>query len=183
MDCCSAGCLCPPRLECTLLRSGKESSCRSSTGEKVQTAGQQLIALRTADDDGLIPRDFEVARQSYQPDALIAAAGNLTSNGCRIAVDDDGGYGENKATGQRIAVRKRTNSYDLMVDVVDHDQGFEGSRLGASSRGCVSDDHAEALVLCRSEPCSSLWLRTLLQRRPTRPKSRCRRSSLRRPEP
>ncbi len=64
----------------------------------MRTSGRQLI------DEALVADDFEVSRQDYQPDVLIMAAGNLTANGCRVVLDDEGSYIEDKASGQRLIV-------------------------------------------------------------------------------
>ena len=140
LDCCSAGCLCPPRLENSLLRTGKQSSYLSATGGKVQTSGQQVMTFRTVEDNMLIAHDFEVAKVSYRPDVMIMSAGNITSNGCRIILDDDGSYIESKANGTRIAVNKRNNIYELMVDVVETEDS-------TSNLTRISEDHSEAMLL------------------------------------
>jgi hypothetical protein len=67
-----------------------------------QTAWQQLMTMRTIDDSALTAHASEVAKQSYQPDVLIMAAGNLTTSGCCVALDDDDV--ENK--GERVAIRR-----------------------------------------------------------------------------
>ncbi len=85
----------------------------------MKTSGRQLITMRTVLDEALVAHDFEVLRQDYQPDVLIMAAGNLTAHGCRIVLDDEGSYTENKASGQRLIVEKKTNIYEFMVDIVD----------------------------------------------------------------
>ena len=54
----------------------------------MKTSGRQLMVMRIVLDDALIAHDFDVSKADYQPDVVIMAAGNLTSNGCRIVLDD-----------------------------------------------------------------------------------------------
>ena len=100
------------------------------------TAGQQLMTVRTEGDSVLIAHEFEVSDNSCQPDVLIMAAGNLTTNGCRVVLDDDGSYVENKKTGQRFTVTKQNNIYEFMVEVLGDDNGANKTQV-----------HEKAMVL------------------------------------
>ena len=79
-----------------------------------------MTTMRTVLDNALVAHDFEVSRQDYQPNVLIMSAGNLTSNGCRIVLDDEGSYIENKESGQKLAVEKRNNIYEFLAVIVEN---------------------------------------------------------------
>ena len=119
LDCCSAGSLCPPRLESKAIRPSKANTYKSATGGVLHTSGRQTTTMRTVLENALVAHDFEVSRQDYQPNVLIMAAGNLTTNGCRIVLDDEGSYIENKISGQRLVVEKRNNIYEFAVEIVE----------------------------------------------------------------
>jgi hypothetical protein len=120
LDCCSAGSLCPPRLESKAIRPSKASTYKSATGGVLHTRGRQMTTMRTVLDNALVAHDFEVARQDYQPNVLIMSAGNLTSTGYRIVLDDEGSYIENKESGQRLVVEKRNNIYEFLTEIVEN---------------------------------------------------------------
>ena len=86
----------------------------------MHTRGRQMTTMRTVLDNALVAHDFEVARQDYQPNVLIMSAGNLTSTGYRIVLDDEGSYIENKESGQRLVVEKRDNIYEFLTDIVEN---------------------------------------------------------------
>ena len=109
----------------------------------MHTRGRQMTTMRTVLDNALAAHDFEVSRQDYQPNVLIMAAGYLTSNGCKIVLDDEGSYIENKESGQRLAVEKRNNIYEFSAEIVEKtDKGFS----------IPSEDEAIVLGLGADEP-------------------------------
>ncbi len=87
-------------MESRLLPHSRTSACKSATGGVAQAAGAQLMTMITTEDSVFVALDFEVAKQSYQPDVLVMAAGNLTSNVCSAALGDDGSYVGTNASGQ-----------------------------------------------------------------------------------
>ena len=80
---------------------------------------RQMTTMRTVLENALVAHDFEVMGHGYEPNVLIMSAGNLTSKGCKIILDDEGSYIENKESGQRLAVEKRNNIYEFSVEIIE----------------------------------------------------------------
>ena len=81
----------------------------------MHTRGRQMTTMRTVLDNALVAHDFEVSRQDYQPNVLIMSAGNLTSNGCKIVLDDEGSYIEDKTSGEISWMHEVNGMYMLKL--------------------------------------------------------------------
>ena len=114
---CGEHVLAPDQLPGVPIRVSSESTTtyRTASGKVLQNGGEQVVTGQTTNGDTLTSK-WQVVPGIKTP---LLSLGKLTGRGHRVILDDDGSFIINKATGKRIELVKKGNTYelDLHIDV------------------------------------------------------------------